>query len=84
LYLGDNQKAVPHLIVDGIGLMLALTVILLPISMLAWAVTLAMTLPTVKRYRQSQRCRDHGVPAAVGPMSLSGQVFVEPGPGASA
>jgi TM2 domain-containing membrane protein YozV len=49
LYLGDNQKAVPHLIVNSIGLLLAFTVILLPISALAWAVTLAMTLPTVKR-----------------------------------
>jgi hypothetical protein len=40
---------VPHLIVNSIGLLLAFTVILLPISALAWAVTLAMTLPTVKR-----------------------------------
>jgi TM2 domain-containing membrane protein YozV len=49
LYLGDNQKAVPYLIVNGIGLMLAFTVILVPISLVAWAVTLAMTLPIVKR-----------------------------------
>ena len=48
MYLGDSQKAVPHLIVNGIGLLLAFTLILLPISALAWAVTLAMTLPTIK------------------------------------
>jgi hypothetical protein len=47
--LGENQKAVPHLIVNGIGFVLGLTLILLPITVVAWAVTLAMTLPGIKQ-----------------------------------
>jgi TM2 domain-containing membrane protein YozV len=49
VYLGENQKAVPHLIVNCIGFVLAWTLILLPISVVIWAVTLAMTLPGIKQ-----------------------------------
>jgi len=49
LYLGDNQKAMPGLIVNTVGLLLAFSVILLPISVIGWAITLAMTLPHIKQ-----------------------------------
>lgn len=49
VYLGENQKAVPHLIVNGIGFVIAWTIILLPITVVAWAITLAITLPGISR-----------------------------------
>lgn len=44
LYLGYTKKGIPHVIANTIGFVLALTVILLPISLVIWAVTLCMTV----------------------------------------
>lgn len=44
LYLGLTQRGIPHVIANSIGFLLAFTFILLPITIVIWIVTLAMTV----------------------------------------
>ena len=43
LYLGLTQKAMPYFVANAIGVLFALSIYLLPITMLIWLVTLCMT-----------------------------------------
>lgn len=47
LYIGMNDKALPHLIANAIGFLLAWTLILFPISFIIWLVTLIITVPGI-------------------------------------
>lgn len=49
LYLGLTQKAVPYVVANAIGFVLAMTMILLPVSFVIWVVTLAMTVGSVSQ-----------------------------------
>lgn len=44
LYLGLTKKAVPFVVANAIGLVLALTVFLFPVALVIWLVTLVMTV----------------------------------------
>lgn len=44
LYLGLTKKAVPFVVANAIGFVLAWTVVLFPISFVIWLVTLVMTV----------------------------------------
>lgn len=47
LYLGLTKKAVPFVVANAVGFILAWTVVLAPISFLIWLVTLVMTVGKV-------------------------------------
>lgn len=49
LYLGLTQKSIPHMVANAFGVVLALTVILLPITFVIWLVTLVMTVGSLTR-----------------------------------
>ncbi len=47
LYLGFSKKGTPFVVANAIGVVISLTVILLPIGLLIWVVTLCMTVGSV-------------------------------------
>lgn len=47
LYLGLSHRGTPHVVANAIGLVLAFTLILLPVSLVIWLVTLCMTVGSI-------------------------------------
>lgn len=47
LYIGLNSKGVPYVVANAIGFVLGLTVILIPITILIWLVTMLMTVTKI-------------------------------------
>lgn len=47
LYLGLTKKGVPYVVANAIGVVIGLTVILFPVTILIWIVTLLMTVTRI-------------------------------------
>jgi hypothetical protein len=47
LYLGLTKRGTPYVVANAIGCVLGLTVVLIPVTILVWIVTLCMTVGSV-------------------------------------
>ena len=49
LYIGNSQKGTPFIVANAIGFILAFAIILLPLAVIIWLVTLLMTAPNLSK-----------------------------------
>lgn len=56
LYLGFTQKAIPYVVANVIAFLLAFTVVLLPITLVIYVVTLCLAIKTVSEDTEAVNC----------------------------
>jgi hypothetical protein len=62
MYIGNSGKGTPYVVANAIGFVLGLTVILLPVGLLIWVVTLCMTVGGISRETEQYNMARFGRP----------------------
>jgi TM2 domain-containing membrane protein YozV len=63
LYIGNSSKGTPYVVANAIGFVLAITIILIPVSFIIWVVTLCMTVGGIGRETEQYNVARFGRPS---------------------